>query len=189
MSLPSIKVFEVHETMTDGEDLFVFWTGPHESDPEYQFVLDHDSYKKTDFGIEASPPLSKTKIRFSFFDHRLEILFTENGRYIFSFALFIHPQAKQHFFFYIGKRLREVAMRRHDEVAMLPGMGTKKNDLVLVENVESVIGSFLTGKKGSVEQQKQNLKKEFSGGATRRTQSRQRTQRRQRLRTDASVKK
>ena len=168
-----VDAFRVEETENQGEDLLVLY-GTGRFDPSYKIFVDRDSFVQKERGFEAKEYKSNTTVGFDFIDYQLELSFRENGRLTFAVEVYIHPPTEEAFRVYAAKRIREVAATRLQEVNYLPEIRTKKRKLGLVENVEGHIGTFITGKKGTIKQQKQKIGNNLAkllGGTRRRRRS------------------
>ena len=167
-----------HEPDTTNPDLhtLVFFTGPGNRDPEFEVMIDSRTLQEVENGFMAYPLDSKVSIGIHFYEfYMINIVYKENGRYLFSTALGIDPDAQAHFYKYARAQIRLTMLKQQErEISYLPNIQTPAG-LGLVENVEGHVGSFLTGKTGSIPQQKSKIRqnmKNIAGGARRRTQRR-----------------
>lgn len=163
MPSPYIELFLADETSNKGEDVLLFWTGPKSSDPEYEVFIEHSTLKKTEDGFVAKPiDSSTTTIEFHFFDNKIAIIYINNGHYIFTVSIRIHPDAVTQFYEYANNRIRL------QEISYLNSIQTKEG-LGLSENIEGYTATFLSGEKGTLAQQKKKLHNRALGRATRKT--------------------
>lgn len=155
-----------------GEDVLTFMTGYRASDTEYTFHIQRESLKEIENGYTATGRDSSTTFEFIFFrEDLLLITISHNNHLLFNTNLYIDDHIKYYFYEYIHMAMRDVIARRLRDVRYLSGITTPKG-VGIVENTESLIGEYLSGKRGPTRRQigelRSNLAAVGSVGGTRR---------------------